>query len=92
MQNINQILAYAYANLAKTDLINSVEFIDNEEDLFVNNQMRTLKLCPNCSSRKLRRKDKVQYYLFISYYYFNSFIYFFLFSLCVVMVIFLLLI
>ena len=61
MQNFNTILAYAYANLTKTDILNSIEAFDTETDdnCFVTNEMRALTLCPSCSGKKSRRKDKV---------------------------------
>ena len=65
MQNINQILSYV--NLTKTDILSSVVSLDIEDDNFyVNNQMRALTLCPNCSGKKSRRKDKVS---FLQHYY-----------------------
>ena len=66
MQNLNTILAYAYANLTKTDILNEIEIFDSEtdENCFVSNEMRALTLCSNCSGKKSRRKDKVTHYSF----------------------------
>ena len=65
MQNLNTILAYAYANLTKTDILDSLECLDIEDDnYFVTNEMRALTLCPSCSCRKSRRKDKVLLFSF----------------------------
>ena len=64
MQNISCFLPNV--NLTNTDIINNLESLDNEEDLlFVTNQMRALTLCPNCSGKRSRRRDKVQY-IFVS--------------------------
>ena len=64
MQNISCFLPNV--NLTNTDIINNLESLDNEADLlFVTNQMRALTLCPNCSGKRSRRRDKVQY-IFVS--------------------------
>ena len=66
MQNISCFLPNV--NLTNTDIINNLESLDNAEDLlFVTNQMRALTLCPNCSGKRSRRRDKVQYFTLILY-------------------------